>query len=186
MNSKLILSKIDTITFATFFFPAFEESSVIKLVKIDTIINLQILISNNEGVDKSQDTFYYKVKSISQNEFNRIDTSLINKTKTKYSQKQRIGFDGMNIFFELIEKGDTSRIGFWSPNKEDELFGYEMTNDAINNFKILFDDEIIIDYFDDLETYIDESKFSALSKKKRKIDKLRETKYNLYKNNPRY
>ena len=177
MVSKIDSSKIDTLTFTTIFAPAFEEVSLVKLIKIDTVINLDILIESMVRAD----TFYYKSKSISQNQFIKIDTSLIRKAKITHLQKQDNGFDGISILFELIEKKDTSRIVFWSPGKDDEILGYGMTKSAIDNFKSLFNDQIIAEYFDDLETYIDKSKFSMHSKKIREIDKRREVKYGWHK-----
>lgn len=185
MTPKIEAVANDTLIFTTLFEPAFEEVSLIKLFKIDTVIRLQILIKNNRRIDESQDTFYYKTISVSENEFTKIDTCLLRKTKIKYSPKQSIGFDGMSISFELIENGNTSRIGFWNPGKKDEIFQYEMTKTAISNFKSLFSDQVIGEYFDDLETYIDESKALTHSINIREIDELRIEKYNWVKGNPR-
>ena len=177
---KLNDVKNDSLIFITIFQPSFTEYSTIKLIKIGTVQTLEILIKNNYKIDKTQDTFYYKKIKISKDQFDKIDTSLIQKTKIKYEEKHNVGFDGMSILFQSVNKSDTILIRFWSPDKNDEIFGYTLTKASIENFKACFNDAIIADYLDDVETYIDESKVQTLFKKKRVIDKLRAKKYHKF------
>lgn len=177
---KLNDVKNDSLIFITTFQPSFTEYCTIKLIKIDTIQTLEILIKNNYRIDKTKDTFYYKKIKISKDQFDKINNSLIQKTKIKYEERQNVGVDGMSILFQSINNSDTILIGFWSPDKNNEILGYTLTKAAIENFKACFNDLIIADYLDDVETYIDESKVQTLFKKKRVIDKLRATKYHKF------
>ncbi len=181
IDSNLKLKINDSIIFTTAFQPSFAEYSLIKLIKVDTIQKLEILIKDDYRFDKAaKDTFYYKTVPISKEQFRKIDTGVIEKTKIKYKEKHFLGTEGMGVSFQLIKKEDTTRMGFWSPYKKYDVFGYDLTKAAIDDYKIAFNDQIISDYFDDVETYIDDSKTQVLFKKNRAINKLRIVKYKLH------
>lgn len=82
----------------------------------------------------------------------------------------------MAISAILINKQDTNTIYFHSPQKTDSI-GYHFTKSLIDILSNTFRDTLISQYFYDIETYIDDSKFHTADPK-RKIDQLRMKKYN--------
>jgi hypothetical protein len=171
-------TKADSIIFTTNFSPSFDEYSQIKLIKVDSVSEMEILIMNNYRVDKNQDTFYCKSIAISPVQYHELDTSIFKNVKTNYKPVHHVGVDGINISFLLVDKGDTSYYTrFWSPDEKEEIFGYRLTGAAITKFRQVFNDSIVTNYLDDVEGYLDDKKNEQRLKKRRPIDDLRAKKY---------
>jgi len=175
-TSKL---KKDTVSFSTLMEPSFSEVSQFSLTSDGDKNHLQILIKNNVRVDETQDTFYFKAVELRKEEYNKLDTAVLQKAKLDIPPKEHMSVDGMSVSFNLNYKGEKYRFGYFSPSKKDNGAGFRFTMSVIDNFKEAFKDSIVSDYLDEVEAiYIDESKLNALTEKSQKtINELRKRKY---------
>lgn len=177
-NRKPEATGKDSIILTTFFYPSFDERSQVKLTKVDSLSKLEMLILNNNGVAKNQDTFYFKSVAISPSISYHLDTAILYKVKSGYKPTPHVNLDGMPVSFLLVEKGDTSVMTFSGPQiNSDEIFEYLLTEAAITSFRQVFNDSIITNYLDDVEGYLDDKKIPSNWKTRRPIDNLREKKY---------
>jgi len=167
----------DDLHFQALISPAFDEYAEVTISKIDSTRKIQFLLRDAYGNDKPSDTFYFKTAALSESQFHRVDTELLQKIITGHSiQKDGIR-DGIWVGFTFIHKGDTSILSFDNPKKGIDSAAFEIIKNGIDNFQSIFNDTIINDYLYDVETYIDNSKKDSPLRGKRTIDKLRRIKY---------
>jgi hypothetical protein len=169
----------DNVSFSTLIEPSFSEVSLIDLKSDGDSSHLQILIKNNVRVDETQDTFYFKKVALVREEYNRLDTAVLQKAKQNISPKEHVSVDGMSVSFNLNYQGEKYRFGYFSPSKKSNEAGFVFTKSTIDNFKTAFKDSVVSDYLDEVEAvYIDESKLKRLTEESQKaISELRKQKY---------
>jgi len=175
-GEKSNISKKDSLVLEVRFHPAFEENAEATLLKTDSARIFKILIRNNFRADKSEDTFWFKMIYLTSQEYLQIDSTLIKLCRQNIARKNYVTMDGIGISTLLVDKTDTNGIYFHSPHKNSDSIGYDFSKSLFEIFKNTFQDTLITDYFDDLETYIDESK-PQKTDPRRKIDQLRMEKY---------
>ena len=158
------------------FNPAFEENAEVTLLKTDSARTFTILIRNNIRVDKGEDTFWYKRIDLTGQEYLQLNSTLVNLCKQKVARKNHVAMDGLGISSLLVDKTDTNAIYFHSPHKNTDIIGYNFSKSLVRIFRNTYKDTLSTDYFDDLETYIGESKMRKTNST-RKIDQLRMEKY---------
>jgi hypothetical protein len=168
--------KNDSLVLKINFHPAFEENSETILWNLDSTHGIKILIKNNFRVDEKEDTFWFKNVSLTNQQYSELDSTLIKMCRRKVARKEYIGLDGMGISTLLTSKTDTNAIYFWSPSKKSDSVGYIFTESLFRILRNAFQDTLVNQYFNDLEEYIDESKFHKADPK-REIDQLRMKKY---------
>ena len=83
----------------------------------------------------------------------------------------------MGISSVLIHNKDTIAISFHGPSKDSDSIGYNFSKSVFEILKSSFNDTLVSQYIDDIEAYIDESKWRRADPK-RKIDQVRMKKYN--------
>jgi hypothetical protein len=112
-------------------------------------------------------------------EYNRLDTAVLQKAKQNISPKEHVSVDGMSVSFNLNYQGEKYRFGYFSPSKKSNEAGFVFTKSTIDNFKTAFKDSVVSDYLDEVEAvYIDESKLKRLMEESQKaISELRKQKY---------
>jgi len=183
-NPKNITTK-DQEIFKVFLNPSFDERAEIALSKTENDQNISFLISPRVmGRDiiigeKITDTFYHKSILLSKSQYTIFDSLVIQKTKIKQPHQWTGCCDGMPVTFLLIKGTDSSGLFFRSPAVDNpDSSGYRITKSAIDQFRVLFKDSLITDYFYDIESYMDNSK-AHKPDPKRKIDQLRMRKYNV-------
>lgn len=159
------------------FTPAFEEHSEILLSKADSVKFIQILIKNNSSVDPTEDTFWYKRIYLSNQQYLKLDSTLVKECSQKpiYRKKDRV-VDGMGISSFLISNADTTSINYHSPHREEDSAGYAFSKSLIDILRNTFPDTLITEYFNDIDVYLDDSKWHRADPKGR-IDQLRMKKY---------
>jgi hypothetical protein len=169
--------KANNLFFQALIFPAFDEHAEVTVSKIDSEQKIQFLLRDAYGNDKPSDTFYFKTATLSEDQFQKIDSELFQKTiSTKSLQKEGIR-DGIWIGFTFAHNGDTSTLSFDNPQEGIDSTAFEIIKGGIANFQSIFNDTIINEYLYDIETYIDHSKKDTPLKGQRAIDKLRRIKY---------
>jgi len=169
--------KIDDLFFKAQIFPAFDEHAEITILKIDRIYKTQFLLKEAYANDKPADTFYSKTIVLSESQFQKVDTEILQKVITGHSNQKTGIRDGIWFGFTFIHKGDTSSLSFNNPQKGIDSAAVEIINKEIDNFKSIYNDTIINDYLYDIQTYIYNSKKDSHLKGKRAIDSLRRTRY---------
>jgi hypothetical protein len=167
----------DNLYFQALISPAFDEHAVVTVSKIDSTHKIQFLLRNAYGNDKFSDTFYFKTATLSESQFHKIDTELLQKIITGHSIQKRVIRDGMWVGFTLVHKGDTSMLSFDNPQKGTDSAAYEIIKNGIDNFQSIFNDTTINNYLYEVQTYIDNSKKDSSLNDKWTIDKLRRIKY---------
>jgi hypothetical protein len=167
----------DVLTFRLSLRPSFDETAEIVLSKIDTQQRIQFLIMDREWSDKPVDTFYFRTMSLPEDQFRNFDSSVIQKTKMRQPHQWTGCCDGMPVTFQVIRGTDTSKLYFRSPYINLDSSGYELTKGTINYLGKLFNDSIITDYLEDIETYMDESRQQTKWTRNRAIDRLRKIEY---------
>ena len=58
------------------FRPAFKEASEIKFIEIDSLSHLSILIRKNVRLDETEDSFFYKVVVLDENQTGHSEQSI--------------------------------------------------------------------------------------------------------------
>ena len=175
-NATTEIDKNDSLMLKVFFHPSFHENSEVLLLKSDSINIIQLLIKNNFRVDKQEDTFWFKKIYLTTQQYLKLDSTLIKICKQKQEIKNNTALDGMRISSLLTYKRDTNIISFLALSKKEDSIHYNFTKSLFEILKNTFQDSLITDYFNDIEEYIDESKFRRADPKK-KIDQLRMKKY---------
>ncbi len=160
----------------TSFKPAFLEHSTIIFTRDALSKNLSILINCNSRIKAGTDTFYFQTKQLTQKDIDFFDTTLIRMIHIPLVPHKGKIVDGIGISFNLVQGEDSLSIDFQSPYKTDNPLGYIITKKAINGFNNIFNDEIVSQYFDDINTYLEDSPRLDVSKE-RPINKLRQKKY---------
>jgi hypothetical protein len=127
--------------------------------------------------DRVSDTFYYKTIALSKNQFDSLNSFLIQKTFIRDSDKPKGIRDGIYVDFTMIHNSDTSHLTLDNPSMRIVSSGYQITKNAFDNFRQIFNDTIINDYLDNAESYIDNSKTGIRRSDNRAINKLREIEY---------
>ena len=169
--------KENNVFFTVIISPAFLERAEIIISKIDGIQEIQFLLKEANANDRPADTFYYKRIVLSENQFQKLYSGLIQKTNSVNSIEKKGMRDGINFIFTHIENKDTSILSFRSPSKETDTAAFRFIEKSFSDFRSIFEDSIIIDYLEDVETYIDYSKNSLIKSDDRAISKLRKIKY---------
>jgi len=169
--------KKDTLFFKTLIYPSFIEGAEVTLSKGENGQKIEFLLKKISRQDRVSDTFYYKALALSKNQFDSLDTTLIQKTFIRNSDKAKGIRDGIYIDFTMIHNADTSHLNLDNPNLEIVSSGYQITKNAFDKFRQIFNDTIINDYLDDAESYIDKTKKGIRRTDKRSINKLREIEY---------
>lgn len=167
----------DDLYFQAFISPSFTEHAEITFSKVDGTQKIQFLLREAYGDDKPSDTFYFRTATLSESQFRKIDTELLQKISMVQSVKKRGMRDGIWVGFTFAHNGDTSILSFDNPQKGIDSAAFEIIKNGIDNFQSIFGDTLINDYLYDVQTYIDNSKKDSPLKGKRPIDKLRRMKY---------
>lgn len=163
--------------FQALIYPAFDEHAEITIKKNDSNQAIQFLLREAYGNEKPSDTFYFKTEALSENQFHKVDTELLQKLGTAHSVTKSGIRDGIGFKFTFSNIGDTSILSFDHPQKGIDSAAFAIIENGIDNFKAIFNDTIINDYLYDVQTYIDNSKKESPLKGKRAIDKMRRMKY---------
>ena len=175
--SKSKPGKPDGLELKIAFHPAFNERSEISLASTDSTKHIQILLRNRQTAVIPPDTFYWKKVELTTRQYSELDTTMIKLCRQKLGIHYKKGWvDGMIFNSMLITNSDTNTIGFFSPDRKDDSVGYFFAESLLTSLKRAFQDPIINEYFDDIEVYIDESKFHRANPK-RKIDQMRMERY---------
>jgi hypothetical protein len=164
-------------TFKIFFHPSFDEAAEIILTKVDTQQVINFLLLARELPDKLTDTFYSKRISITKEQFDNFDSLVIQKMKIKQPHQWTGCCDGMPVEYLLIQENDTSKLNFRSPDAKSGSSGYKITKAAIEQLGIFYKDSVISDYFNDIESYMDETIHHINWKDNRPINRLRKIEY---------
>ena len=120
-----------------------------------------------------------KSNPLSKAEFNRFDSMVIQKIKIKQPDQWKGCCDGMPVRFELIQGFDTSDLYFRNPRNASDSIGYKITKTAVDNLRQIYEDSVINDYLDDVDSYMDDSKEGIKFTDKRAINRLRKIEYGI-------
>jgi hypothetical protein len=167
----------DDLYFQALISPAFDEHAEVTIKKSGSTRTIQFLLRDAYGNDKPSDTFYFKTVALSESQFHKVDTELLQKVSTAHSVKKSGIRDGIWFDFTFANDGDTSILSFAHPQKAIDSAAFAFIENGIDNFKAIFNDTIINDYLYDVQMYIDNSNNESPSKGKRTIDKMRRIKY---------
>ena len=173
-EQKPIESKQTVLT--TSFKPAFLEHSTVIFTKDSGGQKISILIMCNRRMRPETDTFFYKSKTLTQKDAKFLDTAIIKILHIPIVSRTSKVVDGIGISFDLVKDKDSLRLEFHSPSKADNPVGYVIAQKTIAAFKTVFTDEIISNYFDDIDTYLDDS-IQLNNSKERAIFKWRQKQY---------
>jgi hypothetical protein len=88
------------------------------ILKIDSIHTIQFLLRDAYGSDEPSDTFYFKPAALSESQFHKVDTELLQKVITGYSIQNTGIRDGIRVGFTIVHNGDTLNLSFDNPQKE--------------------------------------------------------------------
>jgi hypothetical protein len=166
------------IVFKIELYPSFHETAQIFVSKSDKISQIRFLLKSRQTAIKRPDTFYFKRILLTESQFERLDSTVIEKIKIKQPHQWTGCCDGMPVEFNLIQGHDTSRLYFRSPGGSDTI-GYKITEAAVDNLREIFNDSIINDYLDDIDSYMDNSKEGVRFTDDRAINRLRKIEYNI-------
>jgi hypothetical protein len=167
----------DILFFKALIYPAFIEGAEVTLSTVDNDRKIDFLLKEISRDDRVSDTFYYKTITLSKNQFDSLNSTLIQKTFIRDSDKPKGIRDGIHVDFMMIHNSDTSYLALDNPSIGIVSSGYQITKNAFDNFRRIFNDTIINDYLDDAESYIDNSKTGIRRSDNRPINKLREIEY---------
>jgi hypothetical protein len=165
----------DDIFFQALISPSFDEHAQVTISIIDSTQNIQFLLRDAYSDDKPADTFYFKSVALSESQFNKVDSELLQKIIDGHSIQKSVR-DGIWVGFTFVNNGNTSTLSFNNPQKGIDSAAFEIIKNGISNFRSIFNDSIINDYLDDIDSYIDNSKKDSPLKGNRSIDKLRKIK----------
>jgi hypothetical protein len=143
MNSQKLVST---------FRPAFDEASEISFVDSHSSRRLNILIRKNYRLDETEDTFYFKTVALDEVQTKAVQTEVLNRLDSSVNRENNGIRDGIWIYCQHIQNGDTSFYTIHSPAQG--TTGYELTAATLDTYQHIFRDTLISDYFNDLRTYI--------------------------------
>jgi hypothetical protein len=159
------------------FRPAFEEKSEIDLVSSDSTKHIQIVLRNHVTAAIRPDTFYWKKIDLSDQQYSALDTTLIKLCRQNLAVRDSLKWvDGMTFSSILTSTNGTNTIEFFCQDRKNDSIGYSFAESLMGTLRNTFQDSVITEYFDDIEVYIDESKFHRADPR-RKIDRMRMEKY---------
>jgi hypothetical protein len=158
------------------FKPAFNEHSEIQLTSSKEAKLLRILVKNDLRADSKQDTFWFKEYNLQAENLEGFDSMLITICNTKIPLRYPVINDGITISSEIRSKSNSNFIYLRSPAKNGDSLGYSFSKLVIDIVRECANDTIILQYFDDLESYNDKSKWRRADSSK-KIDRLRMDRY---------
>jgi hypothetical protein len=168
----------DILTFYIFIHPGFDEKAEIVLTRVDTQQTIKFLLLDRDFPNRMRDTFYFKQISLTKGQFRNFDSLVIKKTKRNQPHQWTGCCDGMPVKFQLANGIDTSVLYFRSPViSNPDSSGYYITKAAIDQLAVLSKDSVIIDYFRDIDTYMDDSKHHIKWNENRPINRLRKIEY---------
>jgi len=150
--------KKDNLTFKSYLYPSFIKTAEITVTKNDGKNKIQFVIMNHEIINRPADTFYQKNFLLSLNQFEKLDSEVIEKIKIKQPHQWEGCCDGMPVRYLLINGNDTASLHFRSPDIRSDSSGYNITKSMIDNFRLIITDTVINDYLEDIESYMDNSK----------------------------
>jgi len=159
-------------------YPSFHETAEIFVSNGDSLSQIRYLLKSRQTAIKRPDTFYFKTIPLTVSQFERLDSTVIEKIKIKQPHQWTGCCDGMPVEFKLIQNHDTSRLYFRSPGGSDTI-GYKITKAAIDNLREIYKDSVIDDYLDDIESYMDASKEGVRFTDNRAINRLRKIEYGI-------
>ena len=169
--------KNDTVSFQVSIHPAFDETANIILSKVDTLRQLKCVMFDGNRYDRPADTFYIKTILLSEEQFDKFDTAVIQKTKIKQTPQHEGCCDGINFQFAVTRNNDTSILHFGNLSISSDTIGCKIIMLTLDNLELLYRDSIITDYFNDVKSYIYDSVKPISRQDNRAINKLRKIEY---------
>jgi hypothetical protein len=158
--------------------PGFLEPSEITIEMNDTVRKATILIVisprgkfYNSNSTSKLDTFYYKSILLTEKLASQLKSEIITKLESTIKSDSTSGFDGISISYIFNHNDKLSYYSLWSPNSIKNPNALILTQDLVDNTKLIFNDTIITEYLDDVGSYLYKPKKNHSTD--RKIDKLR-------------
>lgn len=177
-NSSEDNNKSESFLLITDINPGFLEPCEITIEMNDTVKKATILIvvnprgkSYNSNSTSKLDTFYYKSVILTKELTNQLNSQIITKLETTIRSDSTSGFDGISISYILNHNDKLSYYSLWSPNSIKNPNALILTQDLVDNTKLIFNDTIITEYLDDVGSYLYKPKNNHSPD--RKIDQLR-------------
>ncbi len=127
--------------------------------------------------DRQADTFYSRTILLSEAQFSKFDSAVIQKTKIRQTPQRQGCCDGINFQFVSILNSDTSVLHFGNLNIESDTIGCKIIVHTLDNFALFYQDSVIADYFNDVKSYIYDTIEPIHYKDNRAINKLRKIEY---------
>jgi hypothetical protein len=169
--------KSDTLSFTVSIHPSFDETAKIILSKVDTLKQLKCIMFDGNRNDRHADTFYSKTILLSDEQFNKFDSTVIQKTRIKQTPQHEGCCDGISFQFIVIHNDDTLMLHFGNLSISSDTTACRIINQTLDNLALLYKDSIITDYFNDVKSYIYDSVEHIHYKDNRAINKLRKIEY---------
>jgi hypothetical protein len=167
----------DTVNFKVLINPSFDESATFILSKVDTLQQLKCTILDGNRNDRPTNTFYTKTILLSDEQFNKFDTAVIQKTRIKQTPQHEGCCDGINFQFVVTHNNDTSMLHFGNLSINLDTTACKIIGLTLDNLALLYKDSIINDYFNDVRSYIYDSIKHIQYKDNRAINRLRKIEY---------
>lgn len=167
----------ETISFKVLINPSFDESATFILSKGDTLQQLKCVILDGNRNDRPADTFYSKTILLSNEQFNKFDSAVIQKTQIKQTPQNEGCCDGINFQFIVTHNNDTSMLHFGNLNIRSDTTACKIIGLTLDNLALLYKDSVISDYFNDINSYIYDSVKHIRYQDNRAINRLRKIEY---------
>jgi hypothetical protein len=167
----------DTINFKVLINPSFDESATFILSKVDTLQQLKCIILDGNRNDRPADTFYSKTILLSDEQFNKFDSAVIQKTRIKQTPQNEGCCDGIYFQFTLKYNTDSSMLHFGNLSIRSDTTACKIIGLTLDNLAFLYKDSVISDYFNDINSYIYDSVKHIQYRDDRAINRLRKIEY---------
>ena len=167
----------DTLIFRTSLSPAFDEKASITLTQNKSKSEMRVLLLQRAFSDKPVDTFYFKKFELTKAQFENFDRLVIKQSRVKQPKQWTGCCDGMPVEYQIIRGTDTNKLYFRSPDINNDSLGYKVTKSLIDQLIKIYSDSVLTDYFNDVESYMDESKHHIKRDQNRPINRLRQIEY---------
>ena len=167
--------KKDKVFFEVKISPAFDEHAILSISKKDSQISVQGLLLEAYGSDDLADTLYFIKSRMNDSDFEKFDTSVLQKSILKNSNIESVIRDGMRMTFSYSIDGDTTIREFKNPQNSTDTAVVKIALDVIAGFKAELQDSIFNQYLKVIGLQLRDSPSQAL--KNRELDTLRESKY---------
>jgi hypothetical protein len=177
-NSSAINGTGDTVTFNVLIKPSFDESATFTLSKVDTVQQLKCIILDGNRNDRPAHTFYSKTIVLSDEEFNKFDSTVVQKTRVKQTRQKEGCCDGVYFQFKSRHNNDSSMLHFGNLSIGRDTTACKIIALTLENLALLYNDSVISDYFNDINSYIYDSVKHIQYRDNRAINRLRKTEYN--------